>query len=245
MLAFRVQPRASYGRPMRPLATTLVLCALLGGQTARAQDRPTSGDMSIISGRTMGNGEAVLAAGVGWPGLWAEALFAPSSRFNLGIQAGVLYGSPFMGFATGVGGRVAVPIRFHMYGHNSLDLSIAVTPAFVIGEGAVVGQDGIFADNLGFGVQTEGGMLLGFQPGESVTITLGALAGFGWLDVPDAAGGGQGVVGTFVLVTGIEALMARDTMLFAEVEGGYGAAPNLLFEHQGIVRVSLGLAYLL
>ena len=88
-------------------------------------DRPTSGVMSLWSGRTLGNGQSAIAAGVGWPGLFVELALAPSSRLNIGGRLQVNYGSPLMGIGDGIGGDLQVPIRFHFYGQDDLDVAVA------------------------------------------------------------------------------------------------------------------------
>lgn len=233
-----------YSRAMRVRGVAAILCVLAVGSAARADDRPTSGDMSLLSGRTLGNGETALAAALGWPGLWAQVTLAPSSTLNVGIRGFVLYGSPLMGLGAGVGGGGAVPVRIWVFGEGSVDLSLAIEPAFMVGEGALAGQEGTFADDFGWAGWAEAGALLGMQASSAVTLTLGLLGGGGYVRVADA-GDGSHVIGTTTLVLGVEALMSRDTLLFAELRGGWGFAPEALFDGHYIVRVSLGIAYLL
>lgn len=228
-------------RAAAPALAALVLA--LSASVARA-DRPTSSDMSITSGRTLGVGELVLAAGLGWPGIWAEAVTAPSSTFNLGFRGTVLYGTPLIGFGGGVGGELSVPMRLHLFGAGQLDLALGVTPAFVIGEASLVGQEGTFANDLGFAARGEVAMLAGAQVSAAVTITLGLGGGVAWTSAPDA-GGASDIVGTALAILAIEALMARDTLLFAEAAGGYGFAPEMQYDGRGVMRVSLGMAYLM
>lgn len=225
-------------------AVGAVLWALLAAGGAQADSRPTTGDMSILSGRTLGNGEMVLAAGLGWPGIWGQVVLAPSSTFNLGLRGTVLYGSPLMGLGHGVGGAVTAPMRLHVFGRDTLDVSLAVEPGFALGEGALAGQQESFANDLGLLAWAEGGVLAGLQVSSAVTLTLGLLGELAFVDVPDSADG-RHLVGGAVGVLAAEALMSRDTMLFGEVRGGWGFAAEQLFDGHEIVRLSLGIAYLL
>lgn len=234
--AFRVEAVAL------AVATAMVLAL---ASTGHAQDRPTSGDMSILSGRTLGNGETVLAAGLGWPGIWAQVTLAPSSTFNLGVRATVLYGSPVMGLGSGVGGSLSVPMRLHLFGKDTLDLALTLEPGFALGEGALAGQETAFADNFGYAGWADVGALAGMQVSEAVTLTLGVLGEVAYVDVPDNDVDGRHLVGGVLGVLAVEALMSRDTMLFAELRGGWGFANERLFDGHEILRVSLGLAYLL
>jgi hypothetical protein len=208
---------------------------------ARADDRPTSGDMSVISGRTLGNGETALAGGVGWPGLWAQATFAPSSTFNLGFRGSVLYGSPFMGFNAGIGGEVAVPVRLWLFGSGSLDVSLFLEPGVVVAEGSLVGQQGAFQNDLGLAGYGTFAALSGAQLSDALTLVLGLGGNVAYVVVPDASGGD--LVGAVLAIAGIEALVSRDTLLFLELRGGVGFKPDLLFGGQEAVRGSIGIAY--
>jgi len=221
------------------------------GSTAWAQEepspptnRPTSGDMSIVSGRTLGNGETALAAGLGWPGLWAEVVFAPSSVLNIGARGAVLIGSPVMGLGRTVGGSLTVPTRYHFLGKGVLDLSILIEPGFAIGQGSIAGQEGIFSDELGFAATLTMGALAGAQLSDSITFTLGLAGEMAYVDVSSGVDTAQ-FVGGGIAILGLELNMSRDTMLFAEGRGGIGFAPDDVFDGHGIVRVSLGMAYLL
>jgi len=221
----------------------MALAAAAAPQPASA-DRPTSGDMSIISGRTMGNGETALAAGVGWPGIWAQVLLAPSSTFNLGFRGSVLYGSPVMGLGSGVGGGLSVPVRLHLLGKGYLDVALALEPGAFMGEGSLAGQEVAFAHSFGYGATCTLALLAGAQVSGAITVTLGAGGDFVYYDTP-SAGAGRQLGATGLGIFGLEALVSRDTLLFLEVRGGYGFAPERLFDGHEVVRFSLGLAYLL
>lgn len=223
----------------RALCLSLLLCAF--SAHANADDRPTSGDMSVSSGRTLGIRTSVLAAGIGWPGLWAEFDTGLSSRFTLGVRVTALYGSSIMGLGTGIGSEVATPLRFHLYGHDDLDLALTLKPALVLGQGALVGQTNTFSNDFGFGVRAEAGVVLGMRLSQAVTFVLGVNGGPGFDSVPDA--GQSHMMGTIRSNIGIEGLMSRDTMLFVLLEGGYGFAPATAFEKHVVLSLALGMAY--
>ncbi|MFW5921549.1 MAG: hypothetical protein ACOCUS_06890 [Polyangiales bacterium] len=243
----RADPDRDTGLDMNRCSLGAVVLAsiLLALSPAEARaDRPTSGDMSLLSGRTLGVDNTVIAAGLGWPGFWAQVELAPSSTFNLGIRGEVDYGSPIMGVGTAIGGGVSVPMRIHFYGEGSLDLAVGIRPLGVVGEGSTVGARDVFSDDLGWGVGSEARLLLGYQASDDVTIGAGAGGGLYYVNVPDDDTHSD-LVGSMLVSAVIEALMRRDTMLFAEIVAGYGFAPGPLFDGNGVVRVSLGVAYLL
>jgi hypothetical protein len=234
-----------------------VLVIALCAASARAQDddsdlppianRPTSGEPSLSSGRTLGTGEILIAAGVGWPGIWVRGEFAPSSDFNIGVRAGLVYGSPIMGLEPGVGGELQIPMRIHLYGQDRFDFALYLAPCAIMGQGVIAGESGAFANDLGWGARGEAALLFGWRPIERMTILFGGGGNFGFVHHSTT---GLYAEGTFVGTAGIEGLISRDTMLFALVDGGAGVAPSRgtgaqLFPGRGILRVSLGIAYLL
>src|SRR4051812_33143079 len=141
---------------MRALVLALLLPILISAQvplTAHAQDdddaavmasdayappsgdRPTSGDASLLSGRTLGVGNAMIAAMAGWPGAFVQIEYGVTSLFNLGIRAGFLWGGPLMGLQVGLGGELAVPMRLRVWGEGQVDLAIVLEPMFAAGPG--------------------------------------------------------------------------------------------------------------
>ena len=217
-----------------------------------ASQRPTSGEASLLSGRTLGVGEVMVAAAAGWPWIWAQVELALTSSFNLGIRPALIYGSPFMALEPGVGGELAVPMRIHLYGEGDLDLAAFITPAFAIGEAAATAGEGgtVLAGDLGIGSRLELGARLGFRAMEGLTLLVGAGGDVGFV-YAEAAGAAE-VIGAAFLQAGIEGLISRDTMLFALIDGGIGFAPSRgagfpLFRESvpPLLRISLGVAYLL
>ncbi len=247
------------------LAAVLLLALLTESATASAQATasgesasteaplarvagPTSGSASILSGRTLGSGQAVIAAALGWPGIWAEVALAPSSELNVHVRGTVLYGSPVMGLVAGAGGELAIPVRVHVLGEGNVDLALRLTPRVALGEGA------IFGERTGLGGALAGALVLdahgvfGIQLDPSVTLVLGAGGGAGASFVE---GSSEGItwVARVAGELGLEALMARDLMLFAHVEGGYAFARDRaglpFYAAREVLTVSLGLGYLL
>lgn len=239
------------------LPSLSLLFALLIAPVAHAQteadgwappegDRPTSGDASLLSGRTLGTGEVMIAAALGFPGLWAHVEIAPSSGFNLGVRAGVLYGSPNMGLGIGGGGILEVPMRVHLWGEGNGDVALRLSPRIAVGEGALFGESGIFARVFGLSTRLDAGVLLGWHPDPRVTLFVGADAGLGLSYVE---GTSVEPIGVFQGRLGVEGLLARDTMLFAELTAGGGLAPDRvgapLYPDRFALGLSLGLGYLL
>lgn len=229
---------------MRSLGVWCPLCVALAlgfaDPSAASADGPTSDDVSLWSGRTVDEGDIVLAGGIGWPGVFAEALFAPSSRFNVSLRIDVDWGSPLLGFDTALGGELSLPMRLHVYGKGSVDLALAARPFGMLGEGAAVGQVGVFSDNIGGGAGLEVGLRSGFRVSERVTLGASPFASFALVRT---SGAGTGAVGVFGLMGSLEANMSRATMLFVMVGGGYGVASEALFDSRGMVRLAIGLAY--
>ncbi|MGE0784096.1 MAG: hypothetical protein AB7S26_00310 [Sandaracinaceae bacterium] len=207
----------------------------------------TSGDASLSSGRTNGSGEVIVAAAAGWPGIWVEVEVAFDSVFNAGLRLGLVYGSPFMALAPGVGGEAAVPLRLHVFGEDKLDLAIFATPAFVIGEAAITGEGGTAAaGDLGIGSRIEGGLVAGYRALDDVTLILGLGGHVGVVGTPSTAT--YSAVGGVFARIGIEGLISRDTLLFAVGDAGIGIAPTGSPQLFGdpvtpLLRLSLGVGY--
>lgn len=209
---------------------------------------PTSGAASILSGRTLGSGQAMVSAALGWPGIWAELALAPGSELNVHVRGSVLYGSPVMGLVAGAGGELAIPVRVHVFADGIVDLALRVTPRIALGEGA------IFGERMGLGGALAGAALLdahavlGLAIDPNVTLIVGAGGGAGGSMV-EGSSVGAAWIARVAGELGIEALMSRDTMLFAHVEGGWGFAPDRaglpFYASRERLSVSLGMGYLL
>jgi hypothetical protein len=225
------------------VALVVVAVSLLGGR-AHAQVRPTSGDPSVLSGRTLGNGQVLLSGGLGWPGFYAQATFAPSSRFNLGVRGAVDYGSPLLGLGTGVGGDLSVPMRLLVYASGITDIAVAARPFAVLGEGSLVGQTQFFSDDFGYGLGTDLETRAGFQVSDSVTLTVGAGTTFAYVNVPDTSDGSH-ALGAFYGIAAVEAAVGDNMLMFVELDGGYGITKGRLFDGHGVLRLALGVAWLL
>lgn len=225
----------------RFLAGTLMLLAA-SSSPARA-DGPTSGDLSVLGGRTLGRGETAIAAGTGWPGTWGQVTFAPRSTLNVGVRASLLYGSPIMGFGTGIGGEVSMPVRLHLLGRGRWDLAMTARPLVITGRASLVGAEAsLFEDDFGWAVMFEKGLVAGWQATDAVSLVLGVMTTGGVVGIPEAdrtrfAFHALGVLGT-------ELLLARDTLLFLHLEGGGGLSGGDVFPRQGILRATVGFAHM-
>ncbi len=228
-------------RVLRRLSPAAIAIWLAWSAPAAA-DRPTSSDLAILGGRTMGVDQTALAGAVGWPGIWAAYFVAPSSTFNLGFRATVLYGSPYLGLGTGVGAEVAVPLRFHLHGEDIYDLVLELDPGLVIGEPTLAGEPVGFSDDVALGAALGATLLGAARISDVVTLTggLGAAGAVAGTTSRDAQ-----PLGLFHARLAIEALMDRDTMMFGELRVGYGLAKANTFDGHEVVRASLGIAYLL
>ncbi len=214
--------------------------------------RPTSGEASLYSGRTLGVGETLVGGGAGWPGIFATVQHALTSSFNVGVRAALNYGSPVMALEPGVGGDVGVPMRIHLFGEGSVDLAAYLEPAFSFAEGAAMGEIGtIYRGEFGWSSRLEFGALLGIRLQERLTVLVGLGGHVGFVHVPTA--GDPSIVAGALGRVGLEGLISRDTMLFVVADGGVGFADDRgagapVFDPglaSTILRLALGVAYLL
>lgn len=209
---------------------------------------PTSGAASILSGRTLGAGRSAVAAAVGWPGVWGELALAPTSEINVHVRATFLYGAPIMGLIEGLGGELAIPVRVHVLGDGQIDLAIRMTPRLSIGEGRLFGEREGLGGSLSGGLVVDVHGVMGFAIDPNVTLIAGLGGGAGG-SLVDQSPVGLAWVARVAGELGLEALLARDFMLFAHVEAGYGFAPDRsglpFYPQREVLNVSLGAAYVL
>lgn len=238
---------ATIGRAQASPATNEVPTPSSSEPLARVAG-PTSGAASMLSGRTLGVDEVMVTAALGWPGLWTEVAFAPSSELNVHVRASVLYGSPVMGLVTGAGGELACPVRLHVFGEGIVDFALRLTPRLALGEGALFGEREGLAAALAFAALFDAHAVFGVRVDSIVTLVAGAGGGAGG-SLVDGSSMGLAWVARFAAELGVEALVSRDTMLFAHVEGGWGLAPEraglLFYPARERLAVALGMGYLL
>jgi len=246
---------------MRTLVLALVLASLPAIAVAQSTttssdtdlyapptvDRPTSGDASLLSGRTLGVGNAMIAAMAGWPGAEVQLELAPTSLFNLGIRAGFLWGSPMMGLVVGLGGELAVPMRLRIWGEHQLDLAIVVEPMFAVGPGNAYGEPTL-GNLFAYGARVDAGARIGWEADPHFTLFGGISAGGGLSEVPRTGSSVQ-PLGVVYATLGGEVLTSRDFMLFLRGDFGYGLAPDRMglpyFPDRFFFRLVFGGAFLL
>ena len=117
------------------------------------EDMVTTDGFSVRGGRLLGAGQMALAAGAGWPGIFAELVIGASAGFNLGPRVDFLYATPLLGGRVGVGTEISLPMRIHVYevAEHNIDVAIVARPFFLLGRGGLVGGRGTFNDDLGLG----------------------------------------------------------------------------------------------
>jgi hypothetical protein len=192
----------------------------------------------------LGRGERIIAVRAGWPGVGGEVIFAPSSRLSVGPRLDVVYGGPLMDFPTGIGVTLSAPIRFHVYGHDRLDLAIALRPDVTFGQAKLIGQTAAFGSTFGMAFGLDAGARLGFEVKDELTLVAGLEGEMHVVNSPDA--NETRATGAVTLVMGVEAALSMSTLLFAELEGGYGFAPDFLFGgDRGVLRMFVGVAFIL
>jgi hypothetical protein len=90
--------------------------------------------------------------------------------------------------------------------------------------------------------------VLGFAVDPNVTLIAGLGGGAGG-SIVDRSSLGVAWVARLAAELGVEALVSRDFMLFAHVEGGYGFAPDRaglpFYPAREVLSVSLGAGYVL
>jgi hypothetical protein len=145
-----------------------VLALVAWPAVSRAQVVETSvvpiGDAnwSATAGRTVGNGNSVLQAEAGWPGISFNYLRGVDERTDLGFHVGFNYG--FEGTTNSVTGiNLAVPYR-HTLATGDVDVAFQMQPGI-----SFYGNDGLL-----FGIGGPIGVVAGFRVSEPLTLNVAA-----------------------------------------------------------------------
>ncbi len=233
-------------RPSLVSAMRGFLCvALVAVSMPAAADGPTSSALSIVGARTLPSDSTVVSGEAGWPGTYAALHLAPSSVFNLAVRGGVAYGSPFLSLANGIGGQLEVGARLHLYGHDNIDVAASLALGGAVGEGALFGEIGTFANDLGYGVYVDPGVLASFAVSRTLTLTGGVVGSLAYMTVPDRNVDPSHKLGSVALKLAVETLLSRDLLFFAQLTAGAGLKQDRQFDNNALLRLSLGAAFLL
>ena len=181
-----------------------LLAAALLPLGARAQietslDSTTGGNWSATAGRTVGNGNSVLQAEAGWPGIGFTYLHGATADTDIGFHVGFNYG--FEGTTSTVSGlNLAVPYRHVLGQAGDTTFSFRTDPGLTI-----YGNHGSAMVGVGGPI----GVVVGFRIDPRLTLDLGAdvpvLVSFsnpaGFFYGPQAGGGGEYLLENNLAVT--------------------------------------------
>lgn len=144
------------------------LSALLLAGAARAQiETPiatsANGDWSATAGRTVGDGNSVLQAEAGWPGIGFTYLHGANETTDIGFHVGLNYG--FEGTTDQLTGfNLAVPYRHVLGQSGNATLALRADPGL-----SIYGNHGSALVGVGGPV----GIVAGFQVDPRLTLSLG------------------------------------------------------------------------
>lgn len=117
------------------LALTLALAGNGSAADQSSTDTPapvSSGQLSVLSGRTVGAGSTVLHGELGWPGLNLGLLHGLSSKLDVGGKLGLLYGYEGITAMSGVPGmRLQGVLRLELLERSRLNLGLRFSPGMV------------------------------------------------------------------------------------------------------------------
>ncbi|HTO98358.1 MAG TPA: hypothetical protein VMK66_15015 [Myxococcales bacterium] len=186
-------------------AVVAAAVAVLFSSPARAQIETTmtpigepTAAWSATAGRTAGDGNSVLQAEAGWPGIGFTWLKGMNERTDLGVHVGFNYG--FEGTANRVTGfNLAVPFRRTIADSGDTSFAFEAQPGLSIysNQGAMVGVGGPIGVVAGFQVSPQ--LTLDLAADLPVLITFSNPAGvvFG----PQFGGGGEYFIDRNLAVT--------------------------------------------
>jgi hypothetical protein len=222
------------GRKVGGRALVLLAAARVAPVGARAQietalEVPPSGNWSATAGRTVGNGNSVLQAEVGWPGIGFTYLHGVNATTDVGFHVGFNYG--FEGTTNSVAGlNLAVPYRHVLGQAGDTTFSFRTDPGLTVygnNGSTLVGVGGPIGVVAGFRVDPRLTLDLGFDVPVLVSFSNPAGFHFG----PQAGGGGEYLIDNNLAVTA----RVRVGPQFALDSSGTG--------HQTAFTTLIGLAY--
>jgi hypothetical protein len=142
-----------------------VLLLLLGAGLAQAQTTSTAPttatgapaySWTVDSGQTVGDGNNVVRAQVGWPGLWLDFIHGASSDFDIGGRFGLnwgLYPGATQGSAIGL--TFQLMLRKQMFDIGGFKVAFTFDPGFILefpGGGTIAGIMFPIGAQIGFPV---------------------------------------------------------------------------------------------
>ena len=186
------------------LAGAVAAAALFAPGRARAQlietsIEPAGTAWSATAGRTVGNGNSVLQAEVGWPGVGFTYLHGANETTDVGFHVGFNYG--FEGTANSVAGvNLAVPYRHLLGTIGDTSIAFRADPGL-----SIYGNKGAALVGVGGPI----GVVAGFRIDPRLTLDVGAdvpvLLSFsnpaGFVFGPQFGGGGEYLVENNLAVT--------------------------------------------
>lgn len=208
-------------------------------------DGPTSSVISVVGARTLPSGSTVAVGELGWPGAFGSVHTSAGSRLSLSVRGGLVYGSPFLSFATGLGGQLEAGGRLHLYGHDNIDVALSLALGGAVGEGVLFGERGFFGDDLGYGAYADPGLLASFAVDRSLTLSGGVVTSFAYVTVPDRNIEPSHMLASAGVKLAVEVLLSRDLLMFVQLTAGAGLRETDQFNNSTLLRLSLGAAYLM
>ena len=185
-------------------------------------------DWSATAGRTVGEGNSVLQAEAGWPGIGFTYLKGANATTDIGFHVGLNYG--FEGTTNSVVGlNLAVPYRHVLGVMGDTTFTFRTDPGLTVygNHGALVGVGGPIGVVAGFHVSPR----LTLDVGADVPVLVSFSNPAGFLFGPEAGGGGEYLLDDNLAVTA----RFRVGPEFALDSAGTG--------HQTAFMTLIGLAY--
>ena len=227
---------------MRKVLWCAAAVLLLGSGAARAQVEQAPGTAGTIipigdtawsatAGRTVGSGNSVVQAEMGWPGVGLTYLHGADERTDYGARINLNYG--FMNTTNNLTGvDLQVPIRYRMTDNpsGSLNVALQISPGLTLysNHGSTL-----------FGVGGPIGVVAGTRVSDSLTLDAGA-------EVPVLVSFTNpfGVVFGPLFGVGGEYMVDRNLMVTARVRMG----PEISLDHTGSntqfgLQTLIGVAY--
>lgn len=128
-----------------------------------ALDTSASGHYSLIGGQTVANGNDVVSAEVGWPGVSFGFTHGTSSTSDMGVKFDLLYGVESMTSGSQFGIGLRAPFRFMVAKKDRLSVLVHADPGIKL----------YTYSSAWFGFQLPVGLTAGYDVNQNVVLSFG------------------------------------------------------------------------
>jgi len=132
------------------------------------------GRWAYMAGDTVGEGNSVIGAELGWPDLTLAFVYGTGERTDVGVKAQLIYGTEGT-TVTQFGFGLKVPIRFNLVKKNKFSMLLHADPGLKLYSGdKLLNGFKVTPSKLAFGFTLPVGLQAAYSPNRAVSVGVGA-----------------------------------------------------------------------